>query len=119
MRKKSPYQLNREIDAVLAKRPQQSASHATRKARAPRVTPYRIQLTPAELRAVEFAQGRYAWPDMLSAHAADDGSIAFTESEMWQWVDDVDSDAEGGHAPFPLASGAFAEKLQHFYDSRV
>ena len=94
-------------------------AHARRRARAPRVAPYRITLTPDELRAVEFASGRYAWPDMLSAHATEDGSVAFTESEMWQWTDDVDSDAEGGHSPFPLASPAFAEKLQLFYDSRV
>jgi hypothetical protein len=31
----------------------------------------------------------------------------------------LDSDAEGGHSPFPLASDAFAEKLQRFYDERV
>jgi len=110
---KSPAQLDREIAQVLSnKLPSGRSAHATRAA-------YRIKLTPAELRAVEFAQGRYAWPDMLSAHAAEDGSIAFTESEMWQWTDDVDSDAEGGHSPFPLAAEAFAEKLQRFYDSRV
>ena len=56
---------------------------------------------------------------MLSAHAAEDGSIAFTESEMWQWTNNVDSDAEGGHSPFPLAADEFAEKLQRFYDSVV
>lgn len=99
------------------------SSHATiygaRKMRAPRVAPYRIKLTPDELRAVEFARGRYAWPDMLSAHAAEDGSVAFTESEMWQWTDDVDSDMAGGHSPFPLASGVFVDKLQRFYDSRI
>jgi hypothetical protein len=94
-------------------------SHARRRGRAPRVTPYRLNLTPDELRAVEFARGRYAWPDMLSAHADEDGSVAFTESEMWQWTDDVDSDAGGRHSPFPLASGAFANKLQRFYDARV
>lgn len=118
MVKKSSAQLQREIDEVLAKprRGSTSRAHATR---ATRPTPYRIKLTPSELRAVEFARGRYAWPDMLSAHAAEDGSIAFTESEMWQWCDDVDSDMEGGHSPFPLAAPAFAEKLQHFYDSRV
>jgi hypothetical protein len=116
-RKKSGAQLEREIAEVLAKKPRGNASHATRAA--PRPTPYRIKLTPSELRAVEFAQGRYAWPDMLSAHAAEDGSIAFTENEMWQWTDDVDSDAEGGHSPFPLASDAFADKLQRFYDERI
>jgi hypothetical protein len=89
-------------------------SHATKKKIA-----YRIKLTPSELSAVEFARGRYVWPDMLAAHAAEDGSIAFTESEMWQWTDDVDSDTTGGHSPFPLASGAFAEKLQRFYDERI
>lgn len=95
-------------------------SHATiKKTTKPRPTPYRIKLAPRELSAVEFARGRYAWADMLAAHAAEDGSIAFTESEMWQWTDDVDSDTAGGHSPFPLASGAFAEKLQRFYDERI
>ena len=111
--RKPPAQLDREIAQVLANKPAKGRSaHATGVA-------YRIKLTPAELRAVEFARGRYSWPDMLLAHAADDGSIAFSESEMWQWIDDVDSDAEGGHSPFPLASKAFAEKLQRFYDERV
>ena len=121
--KKSPAQLDREIVQVLGRKRGQAAvtdvAHARRKARAARVTAYRIILTPDELRAVEFARGRYAWPDMLSAHAAEDGAVAFTESEMWQWADDVDSDAEGGHSPFPLASPSLVEKLQDFYDSRV
>ena len=95
------------------------SAHATRKAKAPRPTPYRIKLTPSELKALEFARGRYSWPDMLAAHAAENGSVAFTESDMWQWCDDVDSDAEGGHSPFPLAAPAFAEKLQNFYDKRI
>lgn len=115
-RKASPAQLQREIDAMLAKKTVPVA-YATR--RAARPTPYRIKLTSSEMKAVEFARGRYSWPDMLAAHAAEDGSIAFTESEMWQWTDDVDSDMEGGHSPFPLASPAFADKLQSFYDSRI
>ena len=115
--KKTSARLDREIAEALAKRTS-GQSHATRKA-SPRPTPYRIKLTPTEMRAVEFAQGRYSWPDMLSAHAAEDGAVAFTESEMQQWTDDVDSDVEGGHSPFPLASPAFAGKLQHFYDERI
>lgn len=115
--KKTAARLDREIAEALAKRTS-GQSHATRRT-SPRPTPYRIKLTPAEMRAVEFAQGRYSWPDMLSAHAAEDGSIAFTENEMGQWTDDVDSDTEGGHSPFPLAVGAFAEKLQRFYDERI
>jgi hypothetical protein len=111
-RKKSSAQLDREIAAALGNK--KRSSHATRTQ-----TPYRIKLTPSELRAVEFARGRYAWPDMLSAHAAEDGSIVFTESEMWQWTDDVDADTEGGHSPFPLAAEAFAEKLQRFYEERT
>lgn len=85
---------------------------------APRVA-YRLQLTPAELKAVAFARGRYAWADMLAAHASEGGLVAFTEAEMWQWTDDVDSGAEGGHSPFPLASAEFQEKLQRFYDERI
>jgi hypothetical protein len=76
---------------------------------------YRLQLSPAEVQALEFAQGRYAWPDMLIAHLLESGLVAFSEPEMWQWVDDVDSD----DAPFPLASPALAAKLQNFYDQRV
>jgi hypothetical protein len=106
-------QLDRDIAASLSKRkPSSKAKPQLRIA-------YRLQLTPSEMRAVEFARGRYSWPDMLSAHATEGGLVAFTEPEMWSWCDDVDSDAEGGHSPFPLASAAFAEKLQSFYDEKV
>jgi hypothetical protein len=111
--KKSPAQLDREIAAALDGR---GRRHATKKQ--PRVA-YRLQLTPSEMDAVEFARGRYSWPDMLAEHVTEGGLVAFTEPEMWQWTDDVDSDAEGGHSPFPLAAPSFAEKLQHFYDERV
>jgi len=119
--KKTPAQLDREIAGALVKKSPCGActsSHARKKQPPSRVA-YRLQLTPSELRAVEFARGRYAWPDMLAAHASEDGSVAFSESEMWQWTDDVDSDAEGGHSPFPLAAAALAEKLQGFYDERI
>jgi hypothetical protein len=100
--------------------PSADSSHAVRRrARAPRVVAYEILFTPGELQAIEYAMGRYSWPDMLSAHADDTGAVGFTEGEMWQWADDVDKDAEGGHSLFPLTSPAFAEKLQRFYDSRV
>ncbi len=89
-------------------------SHATVKKSA-RPTPYRLKLSPSELSAVEFARGRYSWADMLAAHATEDGLVAFTESEMWQWTDDVDED----DARFPLAAPAFAAKLERFYESRV
>ena len=105
--RRSSAQLDRDIAQVLSKK-------KPRRAHAKRIA-YRIKLTPTELRAVEFARGRYAWPDMLSAHAADDGAVAFTESEMWQWTDDVDSD----DSPFTLAAPALAAKLQRFYDERV
>src|SRR5262249_42361905 len=68
---------------------------------------YRLQLTPGELRAVEMARGRYAWADMLAGHATEDGLVAFTEPEMWQWCDDVDSD----DVLFPLASPELFKKL--------
>jgi hypothetical protein len=121
---KTKAQLDRDIAAVLSRKGQRS--HATMKKSgakgkskpALRIA-YRLQLSPSELRAIEFARGRYSWPDMLSAHVSDGGLIAFTEPEMWQWCDDVDSDAEGGHSPFPLAAPAFAAKLQSFYDERI
>lgn len=114
---KSAKQLEREIAEVLTKKTSKTKKVAKVKPQ-PRIA-YRLQLSPSERRAVEFAQGRYSWPDMLAAHASESGAVAFTEPEMWQWCDDVDSDTEGGHSPFPLASGAFAEKLQRFYDERV
>jgi hypothetical protein len=52
---------------------------------------------------------------MLATHAAEDGSVAFTESEMWQWCDDVDAD----DGRFPLAAPALAGKLEDFYGSRI
>jgi len=110
---KSKAQLDRDIAASLSKH------KPSTKVKPPLRIAYRLQLTPSELKAVEFARGRYSWPDMLSAHATEGGLVAFTEPEMWSWCDDVDSDAEGGHSPFPLASDAFAEKLQSFYDERV
>ncbi len=113
--KKTVARLDREIAEALAKHESERGRiHATRKG-ASRPMPYRLKLTPSELDAVEFARGRYAWADMLAAHAAEDGSIAFTESEMWQWADDVDED----DARFPLASPALASKLERFYESRV
>jgi hypothetical protein len=108
---KSSTQLNREIAESLAK--------TKSKSKPPLRVAYRLQLTPSELRAVEFARGRYLWPDMLAAHAAENGLIAFTEPEMWQWTDDVDSDTAGGSPPFPLASEALADKLQNFYEERI
>lgn len=105
--RKTPAQLDHEIASVLAQDP------------SPLRIAYRLQLTPQEMRAVEMARGRYAWADMLAAHASESGTVALTEPEMWQWTDDVDSDASGGHAPFPMASGGLAEKLQRFYDERV
>jgi len=113
----------RDGRVVYGKRPsdhakRREAKKKSSRAHAKRIA-YRIKLSPSEMKAVEFASGRYGWPDMLSAHAAEDGSVAFTESEMWQWADDVDADTEGGHSPFPLASPALADKLQRFYDERV
>lgn len=107
-------QLDRDIAESLAKTKRQRKGKSK-----PLRVAYRLQLTPSELSAVEFARGRYSWPDMLSAHATEGGLVAFTEPEMWQWTDDVDSDTAGGHSPFPLASGALAEKLQRFYDERI
>lgn len=115
---KSSSQLDAEIAESLAKMTKPTKTTKP-KAKPPLRVAYRLQLTPGEMRALEFVGGRYAWADMLAAHVTEGGLVAFTEPEMWQWCDDVDSDAEGGHDPFPLASGPFAEKLQSFYDTRV
>jgi len=93
-------------------------SKKTKTKAAPRIA-YRLQLTPSDIRAIEFASGRYSWPDMLISHMTDGGLVTFTESEMWQWCDDVDDDTKGGHSPFPLASPALASWLQNFYDERI
>jgi hypothetical protein len=113
--------LEHQIGAISAEAGPGSAVAAgtTARGRAPLRVAYQLQLSPAELRAVEFARGRYAWPDMLAEHASESGLVAFTEPEMWTWTEDVDGDAEGGHAPFPLASPELAGKLQDFYDQRI
>lgn len=117
---KTPAQLDQEIAEALTPRTKAKAkAKATRRTKPQLRTAYRLQLSPGEMRAVEMARGRYAWADMLAAHASEGGLVAFTEPEMWQWCDDVDSDAEGGHSPFPMASSDLSDKLQSFYDSRV
>jgi hypothetical protein len=109
MAKKTQKQLAREVKEALAR----PASKPRRVSVRP--TPYRIKLTASERDAVEFARGRYNWADMLATHAAEDGSIAFTESEMWQWCDDVDAD----DGRFSLTAPALSDKLEDFYNSRV
>lgn len=104
---KTKAQMEKEVEAAV---------DSVSKGKPARPTPYRIKLTPSELSAVNFARGRYGWADMLSSHAAEDGSVAFTESEMQQWVDDVDAD---GEVAFPLASPALFGKLESFYGSLV
>jgi hypothetical protein len=52
---------------------------------------------------------------MLAAHSTEDGAIAFTESEMQQWIDDVDAD----DGMFSLAAPSFQDKLSRFYHSFV
>jgi hypothetical protein len=54
---------------------------ATPKKQLERPAPYRLKLSPSELDTIKLARGRYGWADML-ADAAEDGSIAFTESVM-------------------------------------
>lgn len=125
---KSPSQLERDIAAATgasapgrdrggARRPKigKSGERGKRASAPVRPTPYRIKLTADEMAALEFARGRYEWPDMLLAHMLEDGTVAFTESDMWQWVDDVGSE----DSPFALASPELASKLQAFVDSVV
>lgn len=81
---------------------------------------YTLKLTPSEISAIEFARGRYSWPDQLYENLdLDTNTVELTESRAWDWLDDVASDEEGGHAAFPLASPAFAEKLWRFRDKIV
>jgi hypothetical protein len=114
MARKTYARLENEIAAALSPGTKERKSRD----RAPSVA-YRLHLTPSEMQAVEYARGRYQWPDMLAMHASENGAIAFGEYEMSQWCDDVDSDAGGNHAPFPMASGGLATKLQNFYDQRI
>ncbi len=113
MASKTYARLESEIAAAL------SPGTKGRGRRAQLAAAYRLHLTPSEIAAVEHVRGRYAWPDMLAAHVGEGGQVAFTEPEMWQWCDDVDSDTEGGHTPFPMASGGLATKLQSFYEQRI
>lgn len=104
--------LEGEVEAYLSSGPGPGDSYRSGVA-------YRLKLTPGELEAVRAARGRYAWADMLATHAAEDGSVGFSESEMRAWTDDVDSDTSGGHSPFPMAPSGLVDKLQRFHDERV
>lgn len=75
---------------------------------------YKLELTPVEVSALTFIRGRYQWPEVLIASLVGN-TIELNESELWNWVADVETDMENGHSPFPLASHEFAEKLWHFY----
>lgn len=79
---------------------------------------YTLELSPSEIKALNVVSGRYEWPEMLIA-CLDGTKVQFEESEAWEWSQDVENDCEGGHAPFPMAAPAFAEKLQTFHDGIV
>jgi len=94
-RKKSQAPDQARVDAILA---------ATKTRSAPLRVAYRLQLTPSELRVSGWrlfaTRGRTCYVACLGGWV---GRVH--RPEIVAWTDEVDSDAEGDHAPFPLASG--------------
>ena len=81
---------------------------------------YTLKLTPSEISAVEFARGRYSWPDQLYENLdLETNTVELTEARAWDWLDAITDDEQGGHAPFAFASPAFVEKLWRFRNKIV
>ena len=66
-----------------------------------------IALTADDVQAIHFVGGRYGWSAETARQIVeeDDGKFYLRleeESDMRAWVDEVDSDTEGGHSYFPM-----------------
>lgn len=76
---------------------------------------YVLELTPDEVSAFEFANGRYAWATEMLPYLDDEKcAVMMTESEAWDWLDSLD-----GEHGFPLAAPNLASKLQSFLNGIV
>lgn len=77
---------------------------------------YTLALTRQEIGAIEFANGRYEWPNkLMECLNVDTLTVEFTETDMWEWNEDVNSDDWW----FPLAAPSFQEKLTEFLGQMV
>ena len=76
---------------------------------------YQLQLTPDEVKALEFVGDRYEWAYPLYECLDENNCVRMAEHEAWEWRESVDED----DSKFSLASSEFADKLQEFYDSII
>jgi hypothetical protein len=85
---------------------------------------YEAEISDQDLRALEFAEGRYGWASIIDhVEEEDDGTvwIRMRESDAWRWRDEVDEDMEGGHDAFPLldTQSELANTLYDLYQGIV
>lgn len=77
---------------------------------------YTLTLTPNEISALNFAVGRYLWPEILLDNLNEDtGVVDLSETMMWDWSEAVESE----DSRFALAAPALAGKLQSFLDTMI
>lgn len=95
-----------------------SKSARTRRKHQVQRRPYKLRLTAADASAIHFVGDRYGWSSLLPRSA---GLYAFTEPEMWEWVQAVEKDMRGGHSPFPMLNehSNLYEKLVDLWQSVV
>lgn len=79
---------------------------------------YYINLTKEDIKAIEFVAGRYGWSDYLFGILESDeteryspggypiraGKYELTESQAWEFLDEVKSDTDDFRTSFPLLS---------------
>jgi hypothetical protein len=86
---------------------------------------YRLDLTAEDWRTIDFVGGRYAWSEALQQLCVNEDDAVFPlelqEHEAWGLAEAFESDAEGGHFPFPMLdpSSELAGKLSAFWRSIV
>ena len=79
---------------------------------------YKIYLTPEDAKALRRIGDHYEWAYLLPQEV---GHHELSESEAWEWKEQADRNAQGGHGLFIMChpgSPLFA-KLHSLYDSIV
>ena len=67
---------------------------------------YTLLLTADEVACLDFVRGRYDWCNVL-LDCLNDNVVSMTESDAWQWVEDV----LGEDSHFACAAPGFVNKL--------
>jgi hypothetical protein len=66
------------------------------------MSPYSLTLTKDDIKAIDWAGGRYHWSTAL--FHLDEGINELAEHEAWEIVEACERDTEGGHSYFPCLS---------------